>query len=48
LLHQAISRKKEKGNIWLEGKCGKIRGGEMLKKAVSHRTIRKKVCKGEV
>jgi hypothetical protein len=35
LLHQAISRKKEKGNIWLARKCGKMRGGERLKKAVS-------------
>jgi prepilin signal peptidase PulO-like enzyme (type II secretory pathway) len=37
----------EKGNIWLAGKCGKMRGGEMLKKTVSV-TIRQKVCKGEV
>jgi hypothetical protein len=37
LLHQAISRKKEEGkySIWLAGKCGKMRGGEMLRKTVS-------------
>jgi hypothetical protein len=35
LLHQAISRKKKKGNIRLAGKCGKMRGGEMPEKAVS-------------
>jgi hypothetical protein len=32
LLHQAISGKKEKGNLQLEGGCGKMRGGERLKK----------------
>jgi hypothetical protein len=33
LLHQAIFGKKmEKGNIWLAGKCGKMKAGEMLRK----------------